>query len=72
MAIEMITIPKGGRPKISYTDDFLREIADRYKTMTRADIAVIYHVSVPTVARWIRIARDRGIIHYEHKKKCDE
>lgn len=65
--MEMITIPKGGRPPKQYTDTFLAAIAEEYKIMSRAEIAAVHHVSIPTVARWIRIAKDRGMIPNERK-----
>lgn len=65
--MDMITIPKGGRPRIQYTDTFLSVIADEYKHMTQLEIAAIHKVSPSTVTRWIRYARDRGIIPHERK-----
>lgn len=65
--MEMITIPKGGRPPKQYTDDFLTVIADEYKHMTQLEMATIHKVSPSTITRWIRIARDRGMIPNERK-----
>ena len=65
--MEMITIPKGGRPPKKYSDAFLRAIGDEYKYMTTQELAEHHNVSPSTVTRWIRRARDRGLISFEHK-----
>ena len=63
----LITIPRGGRNPIQYTDSFLRAIADQYRHMTTKEIAEHHNVSVSTVGRWVKKARERGYIPRERK-----
>lgn len=58
----MITIPVGGRPKKVYPDTFWVQIASERQNMTQQEMAQLHGVSVPTIARWIRAAKDKGVM----------
>lgn len=53
---------KSGRPVIEYTDDTLREIASELQDKTIPEVAEKHGVSVPTMNKWIRKAKDAGYI----------
>lgn len=53
---------KSGRPVIKCTDDTLREIASELQDKTIPEVAEKYGVSVPTMNKWIRKAKDVGYI----------
>lgn len=63
----LITIPRGGRNPIQHTDSFLKAIADEYRHMTTKEIAEHHGVSMSTVTRWVRSARERGFIDEKRK-----
>lgn len=60
--MQPIVINKNGRPRKTYTDDFLYTIAEEYKQMTASKVAERHNVSLSTVRRWIRICKERGVI----------
>lgn len=61
MAKEMILIPKGGRPKKTYPDGFFASILKQYESSTAEELAKAYNVSIATIYRYIRRAREEAV-----------
>jgi len=56
---QLLEVPKGGRPRIKLSDEQLLQLLMRRQQMSSRAIAADMDVSVSTVNRLLRIARER-------------
>lgn len=56
---KLLEVPRGGRPRLELSDNELLQLLVRRQQMSSKAIAADLDVSVSTVNRWLRLARER-------------
>lgn len=64
---ELLKVPKGGRPALELTEDKMMQLLIGRQKMSSRALAADLGVSVSTINRWLRIARE----HYAAKEKAE-
>lgn len=64
---ELLKVPKGGRPALELTEDKMMQLLICRQKMSSRALAADLGVSVSTINRWLRIARE----HYAAKEKAE-
>ena len=59
---EYITIPKGGRPKKTISNEFIIQLANDRLNMSIVEVCAKHNISPSTMHRYIRMGKERGII----------
>lgn len=56
---KLLEVPKGGRPKKNWTDGELLDMLEKRQTMSTREMAAACGVSYQTMAKRLRLARER-------------
>ena len=55
----LLEVPKGGRPKKNWSDGELLDMLEKRQVMSTREMAAVYGVSYQTMAKRLRLARER-------------